>query len=94
MSQSSRIEMRSEVVPPKPIERSDEEVRQFLQDLVVKQIDPAVRKFFGMPLYVGLIAFPPRLHELVAWAANAEPTERQQLAMAMAELLSRWGYLQ
>jgi hypothetical protein len=83
-----------DVTPRLPIERSDEEVRLFLQDLVVKQIDPAVRKFFDAPLYLGLIAFPSHAHELVTWAANADPSERKKMAMAMVELLMRWGYLQ
>lgn len=76
-----------------PIERSQEDVHAFMADLMVKQIDPALREFFGLPLIACLIVFPPNTNELASWIANADASERPNIAQALIELLTRWGYL-
>jgi hypothetical protein len=71
---------------------NDDDVARLLRDLM-RHCDAETTRRLGRPLYIALICFPSRAHELVSWIANAEPAERDNLAQAMIELLTRWGYI-
>lgn len=73
-------------------ELRDDDISALLRDLM-KHCDAETTRRLGRPIYLALIAFPSNAHELASWIANAEPAEREKLAMAMVELLTRWGYI-
>jgi hypothetical protein len=86
-------EQDDEAVRREPFDRTDGEIKTFLQDFVLKEVDPAVRRFFGLPVYAALLVFPFEDPRITAWASNADPVERDKLARAMLELLIGWGYI-
>jgi hypothetical protein len=79
--------------PTDPLDIAFEEMMNAHLAGLLAHIDAENLRVLGKPVYATVLLWPSDQHELVAYAANCEPGEREQIAQAMIELLTRWGHI-
>jgi hypothetical protein len=68
------------------------DVETLMVDLMAL-VEDEIMRVLGRPLVATLILWPSNAHELANYITNIEPARRGEVAQAMIELLTRWGYM-